>query len=95
MDFDWRLSVWCSSTLLIFIVHFFLGRKRLTLDLQLSELIALALGIGSVVSSCSVLHKAVTSEYVRELMDFDILTLVLGAVSVIWVSAREIYNLFK
>lgn len=95
MDLDWRLSVWGASTLIIFIVHFFLGRKRRTLDLQLSELIALALGIGSVVSSCSVVHKAVTSEYVLELMDFDILTLVLGAVSVIWVSVREIYNLFK
>ena len=89
------LTIWaCLSTAVILTVILVRYRRLQRFDLELSQFISLILAVLGVVSSCELLHKAFTIQALRDLLGPDIVTLVVGAVAVIWVSAKEISKLF-
>ena len=93
---DWiKITAWVLTTLSIFVVHYFRGKKPMTQELDLADFINVGVSMASVVSSCGLLHLAVTSQELKNLLGTDIVTLVLGAVAIIWVSVQQIAKLFE
>jgi uncharacterized membrane protein YqjE len=88
------LVVWMSLTLVVIIAVLFIRRrKNKPLNLELSEFISLTLAVLGVISSCQLIYKAFTLEQLQNLLGADIVTLVIGGVAVIWVSAKEVWKL--
>lgn len=88
------LIVWGGLTV-VAIVTVLLVRRRLNkpLGLELSEFISLSLAILGVMSSCQLIYKAFTLKPLQDLLGADIVTLVVGGVAVIWVSAKEAWKI--
>jgi hypothetical protein len=88
------LVVWVSLTLVVIIAVLFIRRrKNKPFNLELSEFISLTLAVLGVISSCQLIYKAFTLEQLQDLLGADIITLVIGGVAVIWVSAKEVWKL--
>jgi uncharacterized membrane protein YqjE len=88
------LVVWGSLTLAVIIAVLFVRRRKSkSLNLELSEFISLTLAVLGVISSCQLIYKAFTLEQLQDLLGADIVTLVIGGVAVIWVSAKEVWKL--
>lgn len=88
------LIVWGGLTVAA-MVTVLLVRRRLnkSLSLELSEFISLSLAILGVMSSCQLIYKAFTLKPLQDLLDADVVTLVVGGVAVIWVSAKEVWKI--
>lgn len=88
------LTIWaCLTTAVILTVILVRYRRFQRLDLDLSQVISLILAVLGVVSSCELLYKAFTIQALKDLLGPDIVTLVIGAFAVIWVSAKEVWKL--
>jgi hypothetical protein len=79
----------------IAIVGVLLVRRHLNkpIGLELSEFISLALAILGVISSCQLIYKVFVLEQLRSLLGGDIVTLMIGGIAVIWVSAKEVWKI--
>lgn len=88
------LIVWGSLTV-VTIAVVLLVRRRLnkSLELELSEFISLSLAILGVMSSCQLIYKAFTLKPLQDLLGADVVTLVVGGIAVIWVSAKEVWKI--
>jgi heme/copper-type cytochrome/quinol oxidase subunit 1 len=88
------LFVWsCLTALAVATVLAARRRSSKSLKLDLSEFISLALAVLGVISSCQLLYKAFTLKTLQDLLGADIVTLVIGGVAVIWVSAKEVWKI--
>jgi uncharacterized membrane protein YqjE len=88
------LVVWGSLTLIVIIAVLFIRhRKNKPLNLELSEFISLTLAVLGVISSCQLIYKAFTVKQLQDLLGADVVTLVIGGVAVVWVSAKEVWKL--
>ncbi|MUL35867.1 hypothetical protein [Gloeocapsopsis dulcis] len=87
------LLVWAGLTAVVVSVVVAVRWKRKTrLDIELSEFIGLVLAVLGVISSCQLLYKALTLQALKDLLGQDIVTLVIGAIAVIWVSVKEVWK---
>lgn len=85
------LLVWAGlTTVVVLVVVALRYRQRKQLDIELSEFIVLVLALLSMFSSCQLLYKAFTLQALRDLLGWDIVVLILGAIAVIWVSVKEV-----
>lgn len=88
------LAIWACLTLVVILVVLLVRRRRSkSFSLELSEFISLTLAILGVISSLQLLCKAFTLEELQNLLGADVVTLVIGGISVIWVSAKEVWKL--
>jgi predicted membrane channel-forming protein YqfA (hemolysin III family) len=88
------LIVWgCLTIIAIFTVLLVRRRLNKSLKLELSEFISLALAILGVMSSCQLIYKPLTLKVLQDLLGADIVTLTIGAIAVIWVSAKEVWKI--
>lgn len=88
------LLIWGGLTI-VAILLVLLVRQRLNkpLQLDLSELISLALAVLGVLSSIQLIYKAFTLKQLQDLLGADVVTLVVGGIAVIWVSAKEVWKI--
>ncbi|TAD77839.1 MAG: hypothetical protein EA000_26505 [Oscillatoriales cyanobacterium] len=63
--------------------------------LKLADFMNLALATTAIVSSCSLIYRAATLKELEILLGFDIVTLYLGAIAVIWLSTQQIWQIFR
>ena len=95
MDFI-KIVIWAIFTLLICIIRYLKTKGSDEIDfLELTEFILLALAVASIVSSCHLLYLAFTSSELMELLGIDIIILILGSISVIWVSFQYIESILN
>ena len=91
------LFVWITLTFisLLFgdLIHYFLQRSLK--KLSLNDLMNIALASAAITSSFSLIYRAITSEELIKLLQFEIVTLFLGAIAVIWISIQQIWQVFK
>lgn len=89
------LVAWvCLSLVVVLVVLVVRHRSNKPLNLELSQIISLILAVLGVVSSCDLLYKAFTLQQLKDLLGPDIVTLIIGGIAVIWVSAKEVWKLF-
>ncbi len=67
-------------------------RRRKQLDIELSEFIGLIASVLGIISSCQLLYKAFTLEALRNLLGQDTVTLIVGAIALIWVAVKEVWK---
>jgi hypothetical protein len=62
---------------------------------ELAEFMNLSLATAAVVSSISLIYRAITIRQLEDLLGFDLVTLYLGAIAVIWLSVQQVWQIFK
>jgi uncharacterized membrane protein YqjE len=88
------LIIWVAITFVVLVsVLLIRRRKKKSLKLELTEFISLTLAILGIISSCQLIYKAFTVKPLQDLLGADVVTLVIGGIAVIWVSAKEIWKL--
>ncbi|AFY62052.1 hypothetical protein [Synechococcus sp. PCC 6312] len=88
------LILWTVFTIVVILTVLILRkRQQKSVNLELAQLISLALSTLGIVSSTHLLYKAFTLRDFQEILGADIVTLVIGAVAVIWVSAKEVVKI--
>ncbi|ACK68038.1 hypothetical protein PCC8801_4106 [Rippkaea orientalis PCC 8801] len=91
------LFVWISLTFISilfgYLIHYFF--KRSLKKLSLTDFMNIALANAAITSSFSLMYRAITSEELIKLLQFEIVTLFLGAIAVIWISIQQIWQIFK
>ncbi len=88
------LILWAFSTLMVILAVLIIRkRQQKSVNLELAQLISLALSTLGIVSSSQLLYKAFTFKDFQAILGADIITLVIGAVAVIWVSAKEVIKI--
>jgi hypothetical protein len=91
------LTLWASLTILAICIGlgtlFYIKRKLVPLDL--SAFMNLSLATAAIVSSGSLIYRAITVKELENLLGFEIVTLYLGAIAVIWLSAQQIWQIFR
>lgn len=89
------LSSWAVlCPIVVITVVFVRYRRNKRFDLELAECLSLLLAMLGMISSIELLHKAFTLKALQDLLGLDIVTLVIGAIAVIWVSAKEIWKAY-
>ncbi|XZN95695.1 MAG: hypothetical protein ACM65K_22940 [Microcoleus sp.] len=68
--------------------------RRRPIVLKLADFMNLALAT-AIVSSCSLIYRAATLKELEILLGFDLVTLYLGAIAVIWLSTQQIWQIFR
>lgn len=87
------LLAWAGlTTVVVVVVVFVRYKRRKRFDLELSEFIRLVAAVLSVSSSCQLLYKAFTLQALQALLGQDTVTLIIGALALIWVSAQEVWK---
>jgi LPXTG-motif cell wall-anchored protein len=87
------LLLWAGLTAVVVVAVVLVRyKRRKRLDIELSEFIGLVAAVLGVVSSCQLLYKAFTLQALQDLLGQDIVTLIIGAIAVIWVSAKEVWK---
>jgi hypothetical protein len=61
----------------------------------LVESFNIAIASATIVSSLSLLYRAIVSKELLNLLQFDSYVLLLGAIAVIWLSIQQIWKIFK
>lgn len=90
------LLVWATVTAATILVVVAVRYKRnKKLDINLTEFVSLLLATLGIVSSCELLHKAFTIEALKEILGQDIVTLIIGAIVVLWISVNEVKKSLK
>lgn len=87
------LVTWVCLTLIVAVAVIWERRRRGKQFLNLTQFISLIIAVSSVISSCNLLYKALTLQALIDLLGPDIVILILGAIAVIWVSAKEVWKL--
>ncbi len=88
------LVAWLCLTLIVVLVVLLVRyRTQKPLNLELSQFVSLILAVLGVVSSCNLIYKAFTLQQLKDLLGPDIVTLIIGGIAVIWVSAKEVWKL--
>jgi uncharacterized membrane protein len=87
------LLIWAGLTAVVVVVVVLVRwRRRQQLDLELAEFVGLILAVLGVISSCQLLYKAFTLQALKDLLGSDIVTLIIGAIAIIWVSVKEVWK---
>lgn len=87
------LLAWAGITaVVVLMVVVVRWKRKKRLDIELSEFVGLVLAVLGVISSCQLLYKALTLQALRDLLGQDIVTLVIGAIAVTWVSVKEVWK---
>lgn len=89
------LASWAFLTFLVIfagVVTLYVKKRPISLELPAFMNLSLATAI---VSSCSLIHRAITVKELENLLGFDIVTLYLGAIAVIWLSFQQIWQIFR
>lgn len=90
------LASWFILTcLLIFVGFAKLKHKKINISLELTAFMNLCLATAAIVSSGSLIYKAITFKELENLLGFDLVTLYLGAIAVIWLSFQQVYQIFR
>ncbi len=69
--------------------------RRRPIVFKLVDFMNLALATTAIISSCSLIYRAITLKELETLLGFDIVTLYLGAIAVIWLSTQQIWQIFR
>lgn len=64
-------------------------------SLDLSEFLRLVLATGAIISSLSLMIRGFSDRNLISILEFDIATLHLGSVAIIWLSIEEIIGIFQ
>ncbi|MGF1570008.1 MAG: hypothetical protein ACFCVD_18385 [Nodosilinea sp.] len=67
--------------------------RRQRLKITLEDFIALALSSLGCISSLHLIYKAFSVEELREILEGDIVTLIIGGLAVLWVSGKEVIRI--
>ncbi|AFY88384.1 MULTISPECIES: hypothetical protein [Chroococcidiopsis] len=87
------LLIWAGLTaVVVVIVVLVRWRRKQQFDLELAEFIGLILAVLGGISSCQLLYKAFTLQALKDLLGSDIVTLIIGAIAIIWVSVKEVWK---
>jgi hypothetical protein len=91
------LVAWAIVTILALLLGYlsFYFREASLKKLSLADFINLALASAAIISSLSLMYRAATSQEFIKLLQFEIVTLFLGAIAVIWISIQQILQIFK
>jgi hypothetical protein len=90
------LIAWVSLTLVATIAGILsVYKRKKTIVLELPAFMNVSLSSAAIVSSCSLIYRAITLKELETLLQFDIVTLYLGAIAVIWLSIQQIRQVFK
>jgi len=63
------------------------------LKIYLEDLISLSLSSLVFISSVHLIYKAFSVEELREILEGDIVTLIIGGLAVLWVSGKEVFRI--
>jgi hypothetical protein len=74
----------------VMVVKAWRGRR---LKITLEDFIALTLSSLGCISSIHLIYKAFSLEELREILDGDIVTLIIGGLAVLWVSGKEVIRI--
>lgn len=89
------LSAWAAlSPVVVGTVVYVRYRRSKQFDLELAECLSLLLAVMGVITSIELLFKAFTLPALQALLGLDIITLIVGAIGVIWVSVKEIWKAY-
>jgi hypothetical protein len=83
------------TSLVIFVGIVTLYTRKKPISLELPAFMNLNLATAAIVSSCSLIYRAITVKELENLLGFDIVTLYLGAIAVIWLSFQQIWQIFR
>jgi hypothetical protein len=87
------LLIWAGLTAVVIVVVVLVRWKRKQqLDIELAEFVGLILAVLGIISSCQLLYKAFTLQILKDVLGSDIVTLIIRAIAVIWVSAKEVWK---
>ncbi len=88
------LTLWglLSGCLIVAVMVVKVSRGR-RLKITLEDFIALALSSLGCISSIHLIYKAFSLEELREILDGDIVTLIIGGLAVLWVSGKEVIRI--
>jgi len=90
------LASWAFLTFLVILLGFAaLYTRKKSISLELPAFMNLSLATAAIISSCSLIYRAITVKELENLLGFDIVTLYLGAIAVIWLSFQQIWQIFK
>ncbi|MDJ0581729.1 hypothetical protein [Crocosphaera sp.] len=91
------LFAWIFLTVIFILLGYFIYYRvnRSFKKLSLTDFMNIALASAAIISSSRLIYRAVTSEELMKLLQFEIVTLFLGAVAVIWISLQQIWQTFK
>jgi hypothetical protein len=64
-------------------------------NLELSKFLLLVLSTSAIVTSGSLMHRALTEQALIELLQFDVVSIHIGAIATVWLSIAEIIEILK
>lgn len=90
------LISWVLLTALVISLGFsILYARKKYISLGLPAFLNLALATSAIVSSFSLIYKAITVNELEHLLEFDLVILYLGAIAVIWLAFQQIWQIFR
>jgi len=88
------LALWgISAALLVVIVLFVRGFRGRSLKISLEDFIAVSLSSLGCISSFHLIYKAFSIKELQDILGGDVVTLIIGGISVVWVSGKEIIRI--